>query len=84
MIEGQQPFPNLGFFKLAALPRPDDLISLQTSTGPHSYRVTFVNFDPNQEFQITIGCLPQDVQAPAKAGDTRTGVDLPRSPHPQT
>ena len=72
VVEGRSPFPRLGFLKLAALPRPGDIITLETSTGRHNYRVSFVNFDPYQEFQITLGCLPSEVEASANAGDTRS------------
>jgi hypothetical protein len=68
LIDARSPFPLLDNFKLAALPRQGDLINVQTSTSSLvGYRVQFINFNPYQEYQVTIGCLPPE-EAPSPSG----------------
>lgn len=65
IVDSRPPFPVLALLKLAALPRPGDLILIETSLGRRNYRVQFVNFDPFLEFQVQLGCLPVEEQTPA-------------------
>lgn len=60
IIDARSPFPLLAFFKLAALPRNGDIVNIQTSTGIVGYKVEFIYFNPLQEYQVTIGCLPPE------------------------
>jgi hypothetical protein len=58
VVDAREPFPVLAQLGLGAVPNIGDLLNIQTSTGLKGYRVEFRNFNPFEEFQVTLGCLP--------------------------
>jgi uncharacterized membrane protein (DUF485 family) len=69
IVDHRTPFPDIAFLKLAALPRPGDLIKVQTGGGSPLYKVEWINFDPYLEFQVSAGCSPLASGPAAVAAD---------------
>jgi hypothetical protein len=63
IVDGRPPFSILHSAKLASVPNKGDLIRLPTSNSVSNFAVSFVNFDPMKDVQVTIGCVPWEDQA---------------------
>ena len=76
VVDARLPFPTLAFFQLQSVPRPGDMISIQTGLNAFSsYKVEFVNFNPFAEFQVDLGCLPESVPSTATHGSETQRMD---------
>lgn len=58
VVDARPPFPPLTTFFLNSIPRPGDLITLALAGRRVGYKVDFVNFEPYDQAQIVLGCLP--------------------------
>jgi hypothetical protein len=63
LVDARSPFPPLATIFLNSIPRPGDLITVDLSGRRVSYKVDFVNFQPYDHAQVTLGCSPNQPTA---------------------
>jgi hypothetical protein len=74
VVDARSPWPTISTIFLNSVPRRGDGITLTLGSRSAGYTIDFVNFDPKEPIQVTLGCLPsQSVTAgqiePAKIND---------------
>jgi hypothetical protein len=58
VIDARSPWPTLTTIFLNSVPRPGDSITIDLGDRRAGYKIDFVRFDPNDDIQVALGCLP--------------------------
>jgi hypothetical protein len=74
VVDARTPFPIITTLALPAVPRRGEGINVDVGGRRVGYRVEFVNFEPYDQIQVTLGCLPNVITAavqsdPAKVSE---------------